>query len=66
MSCVYPVAGFQAKDQLSCISIKLKEKVCMRTDINSISRRFVRNTFLAIPSLLWGTNMAAVTSCENQ
>ena len=30
-----PIAGFHTRDQLSCISIKTKEKVCMKIDFNS-------------------------------
>ena len=31
----FNIAGFHTRDQLSCIPIKTKEKVCMRIEFNS-------------------------------
>ena len=58
------ILGFHSRDQQPCFLTETKKRICIKTEFNS--RRINWGSNMAVVSLFRGSNMAAVTSGENQ
>ena len=58
------ILGFHSRDQQPCFLTETKKKICMKIEFNS--RRINWGSNMAVVYLFRGSNMAAVTSGENQ